>query len=258
LFVAALRERLLNGAVDIVVHSMKDLPSAPLPGLSVVAVPPRADRRDVLVTATKQTLSELPIGSRVGTSSPRRAAALARYRPDLKVVPVRGNVDTRIAAVAAGSIDGVLLARAGLIRLGRQSEATEVLDPEILIPAPGQGALAVECRSSDEAIIEAVGTLDDPVARASVAAERAVLSGVSATCATAVGASAWVTSAETGVSVRLMADLSDHKDVAYARVELQRDLPDTFLSEDGNAGMLADACTEMGAEAALRLLSGGR
>src|SRR3954466_1284526 len=145
-FVSRLREALLAGEVDIAVHSLKDLPTAPAEGLVVAAVPIREDPRDVLVARDGLTLGELPAGARIGTGSPRRAAQLRALGLGLDVVAVRGNVDTRLRDVAEGKLDGVLLARPGLPRLGRLDEATEVLDPLLMLPAPGQGALAVECR----------------------------------------------------------------------------------------------------------------
>ncbi len=145
-FVGALREALLAGEVDVAVHSLKDLPTAPADGLLLAAVPRREDPRDALVARDGLTLGELPAGSRIGTGSPRRAAQLRALGLDLDVVAVRGNVDTRLGLVADGSFDAVVLARAGLLRLGRADEATEVLDPLQMLPAPGQGALAVECR----------------------------------------------------------------------------------------------------------------
>jgi hydroxymethylbilane synthase len=147
-FTSALRDAVLAGEVDFAVHSLKDLPTAPASGLVLVAVPAREDPRDVLVARDGLGLDQLPAGARVGTGSPRRAAQLRAHRPDLAVVDVRGNVDTRMRLVSEGGMDAVVLARAGLLRLGRQDEATQVFDPETLMPAPGQAALAVECRDS--------------------------------------------------------------------------------------------------------------
>ncbi|MCW2501230.1 MAG: porphobilinogen deaminase, partial [Frankiales bacterium] len=145
-FVTALRDALLAGEVDLAVHSYKDLPTAPADGLVIAAVPPRQDARDALVARDGLTLGELPTGARVGTGSPRRTAQLRALGMGLEVVPVRGNVDTRIGRVAPGDLDAVVLARAGLARLGRLDEVTETLDPLQVLPAPAQGALAVECR----------------------------------------------------------------------------------------------------------------
>ena len=147
--------------IDLAVHSLKDLPTAAAPGLLVAAVPPREDPRDVLCARDGLTLAELPAGARIGTGAPRRIAQLLALGLGLEMVPIRGNVDTRLARVADGSLDGVVLARAGLARLGRLDEATEVLDPLQMLPAPGQGALAVECRTSGDAH-DLLGILDDP------------------------------------------------------------------------------------------------
>lgn len=178
-FAAALRQALVDGQVDLAVHSLKDLPAVQPPGLVIAAVPPREDPRDVLVGST---LADLPAGARVGTGSPRRAAQLTALRPDLHVVEVRGNVDTRIGAVESGRLHAVVLARAGLARLGRLDAIAEVLD---LLPAPGQGALAIECRPE---LVPLLAFLDDPVTRLAVTAERAVLVGLAAGCSTPVGA----------------------------------------------------------------------
>ena len=146
-------------------HSLKDLPTAPEPGLVVAAVPVREDSRDVLVARDGLTLGELPAGSVVGTGSPRRTAQLAALGLGIEIRPIRGNVDTRIGFVSSGALDAVVLARAGLARLGRLDEATEVIDPIQVLPAPGQGALAVECRSDRDDVVAAVSVLDDPDTR---------------------------------------------------------------------------------------------
>jgi hydroxymethylbilane synthase len=196
-FVGALREALLSGAVDVAVHSLKDLPTYPHDGVTLAAVPLREDPRDVVVARDGLTLGELPVGSRVGTGSPRRAAQLHALGLGLDVVGVRGNVDTRIGKVLAGEYDAVLLARAGLARIGRLDEATEVLDPLQMLPAPGQGALAVECRSDDELVGE-LARLDDPHTRAAVRAERAVLATLEGGCSAPIGALAEVVEGEDG------------------------------------------------------------
>ncbi|MEH3075284.1 MAG: hydroxymethylbilane synthase [Quadrisphaera sp.] len=187
-FATALREALLAGRVDLAVHSLKDLPTAPAEGLVVAAVPPREDPRDVLVASGGRRLADLPAGARVGTGSPRRAAQLRALRPDLEVVDVRGNVDTRLRMVSDGPLDAVVLARAGLLRLGRADEVTEVLGTDQLLPAPGQGALAVECRADDEDVRAACALLDDAASRAATTAERALLAALEAGCAAPVGA----------------------------------------------------------------------
>jgi hydroxymethylbilane synthase len=195
-FVAELRRRLLAGDVDVVVHSLKDLPTAPADGLVVAAIPRREDPRDALVSRDGRPLAELPRGARVGTGSPRRAAQLRAARPDLDVQPLRGNVDTRLRKVADGELDAVVVAAAGLARLGRLAEATELLDAATMVPAPGQGALAVECRAADftpeSPLGQAISSLDDAATRAAVTAERTVLAELEAGCTAPVGALAQV------------------------------------------------------------------
>ena len=191
-FVSALRDALLAGTVDLAVHSLKDLPTAAAPGIHLAAVPAREDARDALVARDGLTLGELPAGSRVGTGSPRRAAQLRALGLGLEVVDVRGNVDTRLRLVTDGSLDAVVLARAGLARLGRLDTVTEILDPLQMLPAPGQGALAVECRRpedpADAAIADLLAVLDDAVTRHVVTGERSVLAALEAGCSAPVGA----------------------------------------------------------------------
>ena len=188
-FVSALRESLLAGAVDLAVHSLKDLPTAEPAQIRLAAVPLREDPRDALVARDGLTLGELPPGSRIGTGSPRRAAQLRALGLGLDVVPVRGNVDTRIALVTDGELDAVVLARAGLARLGRLDAVTEVIDPIQMLPAPGQGALAVECRSDDPPDLhDLLAVLDDAPTRLAVTAERTLLATLEAGCSAPVGA----------------------------------------------------------------------
>jgi hydroxymethylbilane synthase len=201
-FVTALREALLRGDIDLAVHSYKDLPTAPAEGLVIAAVPPRQDSRDVLVARDGLTLGELPAGARIGTGSPRRTAQLLALGMDLEVVPVRGNVDTRIGLVTKGELDGVVLARAGLARLGRLEEVTETLDPLQVLPAPAQGALAIECRA-DTDLVAALKALDDPDTRVAVDAERALLAALEAGCTAPVGAMAEVAEGDDGDEVFL-------------------------------------------------------
>ena len=196
-FVTALREALLAGDVDLAVHSYKDLPTAPADGLVVAAVPARQDPRDALVARDGLTLGELPVGSRLGTGSPRRTAQLLALGMGLEVVPVRGNVDTRLAKVASGELDAVVLARAGLARLGRLAEITETLDPLQVLPAPAQGALALECRTGDE-LVGVVAALDHADSRAAVTAERSLLAALEAGCTAPVGALADVALGDDG------------------------------------------------------------
>jgi hydroxymethylbilane synthase len=198
-FVSALRDALLRGDVDLAVHSLKDLPTAPYDGITLAAVPLREDPRDVVVARDGLTLGELPAGARVGTGSPRRAAQLRALGLGFDVEGIRGNVDTRIRKVGAGEYDAVVLARAGVARLGRLDEVTEVLDPLQMLPAPGQGALAVECRASDtDLVAEVRRVLDDPRSRAAVTAERAVLAALEAGCSAPVGAMAEVAEGDDG------------------------------------------------------------
>lgn len=204
-FVASLRAAVAGGAVDLAVHSLKDLPTGPAVGLALAAVPTRADPRDALVAAGGRLLADLPAGARVGTGSPRRAAQLGGLRPDLDIVAVRGNVDTRIARVRRGELDAVVLAAAGLARLGRLGEA-EVLDVDTMLPAPGQGALAVECRQGDTGLVDDIaGALDDSDSRVCVIAERALLGALEAGCSAPVGALA----ERDGDRVHLRAVLAD-------------------------------------------------
>jgi len=191
-FVSMLRDALGEGLIDLAVHSYKDMPTAPADGLTVAAVPVRADPRDALVARDGLTLGELPPGSTVGTGSPRRIAQLHALGFGLRPVPVRGNVDTRLAKVVAGELDAVVVARAGLARLDRLDAITEVLDPLQMLPAPAQGALAVECRLDDSELCQMLGTLDDQDARAAVTAERALLAALEAGCTAPVGALAEV------------------------------------------------------------------
>ncbi len=190
-FVAAVRDAVLAGEADVAVHSLKDLPTALHPGLALAAVPERGDVRDALVSRAA-SLDELAPGSRVGTGSPRRSAQLRDLRPDLEVVPIRGNVETRLGFVDSGELDAVLLALAGLQRLGLADRATDVLPADRMMPAPGQGALAVETRTGDTAARAAVAVLDDLPTRAAVSAERALLARLEAGCTAPVGALATV------------------------------------------------------------------
>jgi hydroxymethylbilane synthase len=185
-FVTALRHALADERVDIAVHSMKDLPTAAAPGLTLAAIPVREDPRDVLVARDGLTLGELPAGSRVGTGAPRRAAQLLALGLGLEITGIRGNVDTRIRKLREGAYDAVILARAGLARIGRLDDITEVLDPLQMLPAPAQGALAVEMREGDD-LARDVAVLDDARTRAAVTAERAVLSTLEGGCTAPIG-----------------------------------------------------------------------
>jgi hydroxymethylbilane synthase len=190
LFVKEIEEALLDGRADFAVHSMKDLPAALPEGLVLACVPEREDPRDVLVAPRHRTLDALPRRARVGTSSLRRMVAIRIHRPDLEVVPMRGNVDTRLRKVDAGECDAVVLARAGLVRLGLEARATEVLATAVSRPAPGQGALAIECRADDSEMRSTLARLHDRVVATCVAAERGVLEAVGGDCRTPLGAHA--------------------------------------------------------------------
>ncbi|MEX0426226.1 hydroxymethylbilane synthase [Nocardioides sp. DS6] len=200
-FVSALRDALLAGEIDVAVHSLKDLPTYPQEGITLVAVPPREDPRDVVVARDGLTLGELPQGAKVGTGSPRRAAQIQALGLGLDLVGVRGNVDSRIGKVRSGEYDAVVLARAGLARIDRLDEVSEVLDPLQVLPAPGQGALAVECRTDDAEMVALLSGLDDPFTRAAVEAERAVLATLEGGCAAPIGTLAEVVEGEEGVEL---------------------------------------------------------
>ncbi|MDL4777683.1 MULTISPECIES: hydroxymethylbilane synthase [Thermomonosporaceae] len=184
-FVNGLREKLLSGEVDFAVHSLKDLPTGPADGIVLAATPRRDDPRDALCGPSK--LADLPSGARIGTGSPRREAQLRALRPDLEVVPIRGNAETRLRKVTDGELDAVVLAYAGLRRIGRLEAVAEVFDPDQMLPAPGQGALALECRADRADLRALLGTVDDPATRAAVTAERTVLAVLEAGCSAPVG-----------------------------------------------------------------------
>jgi hydroxymethylbilane synthase len=198
IYVSALRDALLAGEIDIAVHSLKDLPTAPVDGLAIGAIPVREDPRDVLVARDNLTLGELQVGALVGTGAPRRVAQLEALGLGLAFTGIRGNVDTRISMVADGKLDAVVLARAGLSRLGRLAEVTETLDPIQVLPSPGQGALGIECRADDTEVLAALAPLEDPATRAAVTAERQLLATLEAGCTAPVGALAEVVEGEDG------------------------------------------------------------
>jgi hydroxymethylbilane synthase len=187
-FVTGLRARLLEGQVDLAVHSLKDLPVAPADGIVLAAVPERDDPFDALAARDGAKLADLPPGARIGTGSPRRAAQLLLLRPDLRPVPVRGNAGTRLARVGQGELDAVVLACAGLTRIDRLDAVTQVFGPDEMLPAPGQGALAVECRADREDLAALLACVDDPVSRAATTAERSLLAALQAGCLAPVGA----------------------------------------------------------------------
>ena len=191
-FTTALRDALAAAEIDVAVHSYKDLPTAEDPRFVIAAIPTRADARDALVARDGLVLGELPAGSAIGTSSVRRAAQLRALGLGLEIRPLRGNLDTRLNRVSNGDLDAVVVARAGLARIGRLGDVTETLEPVQMLPAPAQGALAVECRAGDTGLAELLAELDDADTRAAVTAERALLSELEAGCSAPVGAIAEV------------------------------------------------------------------
>jgi hydroxymethylbilane synthase len=186
-FVSGLRTGLLHGDIDIAVHSLKDLPTAQPDDIALAAVPGRDDPRDALAARDGAKLADLPSGAKIGTGSPRRAAQLLLLRPDLRPVPVRGNAGTRLKRVESGEMDAVVLAYAGLARIGRLDAVTQVFDPDEMLPAPGQGALAVECRSGQPDLADLLALVDDPATRAATTAERSLLAALEAGCSAPVG-----------------------------------------------------------------------
>ncbi|MGI5206389.1 hydroxymethylbilane synthase [Spirillospora sp. CA-108201] len=234
-FVNALRDKVLSGEVDFAVHSLKDLPTSETPGIALAATPARDDARDALCGPAK--LADLPRGARIGTGSPRRVAQLRALRPDLEVVPIRGNADTRLRKVTDGELDAVVLAHAGLKRIGRLDAVSEVFDPDQMLPAPGQGSLALECRADRDDLRDLLGAIDDPATRRAVTAERTVLAVLEAGCSAPVGTyaaevderlhlTAAVAAYDGSRQVRLSA--SGHPDAAE---QLGRDLANRLLAQ---------------------------
>jgi hydroxymethylbilane synthase len=186
--VSGVRDSLLRGEVDFAVHSLKDLPTAAAQGIALAAIPARDDPRDALVARDGAKLADLPPGARIGTGSPRRAAQLMLLRADITCVPVRGNANTRLAKVRDGELDAVVLAYAGLARIGHTDLVSEIFEPDDMVPAPGQGALAVECRADDSELVALLAAIDHPSTRAAVTAERGLLAALEAGCSAPVGA----------------------------------------------------------------------
>ncbi|BDS50013.1 hydroxymethylbilane synthase [Rhodoluna lacicola] len=218
-FVSALRDALLAGEVDYIVHSFKDLPSAAMPGITLAAIPRREDHRDILISRDNQTLHELAPGAVVGTSSPRRAARIRHLRPDLEIKPIRGNIDTRLKKVQDGEFDATILAAAGLNRIGLGEVNKWFFTDAELLPAPAQGALAIECRSGDLDLIAELRKVNHAETELLVTAERAVLRGISASCTTAIGAHAQLTDG----ALTLTAELSDNDTDWHERVSISLD-----------------------------------
>jgi hydroxymethylbilane synthase len=207
LFVKEIEEALLDGRAHFAVHSIKDVPGLLPSGLAITCIPKREDPRDVLVAPRHATLAQLPAGARVGTSSLRRSLSIKAHRPDIDVVPVRGNVDTRLRKVDEGECDAIVLAHAGLLRLGLGARATEILSPEVSLPAPGQGALGIECRERDSDTRALLSKLHDVDAALCVVAERGVLIALGGDCKTPLGAYAERT--ESGMRIRAFVANSD-------------------------------------------------
>jgi hydroxymethylbilane synthase len=236
-FVKELEAALLDGRIDIAVHSLKDMPTETTDGLRLAAVMERADPRDILVTNGRK-LAELPPGARIGSDSLRRAAQLKNHRPDLEVCSIRGNIDTRLKAVASGQFDGVILAAAALIRLGLQDTISEYLPLEHFLPPPGQGALGIEIRSDDGPIAELVGCLNHRPSYQSVIAERAFLSTLGGGCRAPIAALATIT----GEKMKLRGMVAD----ADGRHIL-----------NGTAEDSVDAAEQLGVQLARKLLKMG-
>ena len=236
IFVSTVRDALRDGTIDAAVHSFKDLPTGIEPGLLIAAVPPRVDARDTLITTDGRRLADLPEGSRLGTCSARRSAWARRTRPDLAVVPIRGNIDDRIARTHAGEFDAIVLAAAGVIRLGRADVISEFLDVDDLPPAPAQGALAVECRADDAGMRRLLTAIDDRPSRIAALAERIVLAALDPAEASALGAFAQVK----GGRLLLLADCSAPD--GSERITSRRSLPiDIGGDLDGQARQVAQA-----------------
>jgi hydroxymethylbilane synthase len=242
-FVSALRDALHAKDIDFAVHSYKDLPTLPADGLTIAAVPVRDDPRDALISRDGSQLAQLGPGTRIGTGAPRRVAQLHALGRGLECQPLRGNVDTRLRKLADGDVDAIILATAGLRRLGRAVEITEILDPMLMLPAPAQGALAVECRTGDPNLVELLACLDDQHTRAAVTAERSLLAALEAGCSAPVAA---------------LADIAETDDGGW---EIY--LRGAVFSPDGNfamrlssTGTLTDA-TDVGVRLAAELLAEG-
>jgi hydroxymethylbilane synthase len=224
LFLKEIEEALLAGQADLAVHSLKDVPGELAPGLNIGCVPRREDARDAIKTRSGCSFAELPSGAKVGTSSLRRTVQLRAVRPDLDFVPLRGNVDTRLRRCEEGVVDAVILAHAGIRRLGRASEITELLSPDVCLPAVGQGALAIEIRADDEATLNLVADLEDIDTAITTACERGVLIAVEGSCQIPVAAYA----ERLGDELRLRALLAEPDGSNLRREELRCPWPETL------------------------------
>jgi hydroxymethylbilane synthase len=251
-FVKELEAALVLGSIDLAVHSLKDVPPRPTPGLDLVAIPSREDPRDVLVTPDARPLEALPHGARVGTSSARRVAFLRAIRPDLEFAPIRGNVDTRLRKLMSGEYDAILLARAGLRRLGFGLSTADVphvvLEPDVLPPAPGQGALGLQARSNDEWVASLLEPLDDPATAAAVAAERRLMARLEGGCRLPIGALATPDEAERLTLRAAIAD-ADGRRVLRDRGVGHLDSPEALADEVADRLLAAGAADLLGAAA---------
>ncbi|MEU7393192.1 hydroxymethylbilane synthase [Streptomyces albogriseolus] len=250
-FVAALREALARGEVDFAVHSLKDLPTTQPDELVVAAIPEREDPRDVIIARDALKLTDLPRGARIGTGSPRRMAQLNAYARshgmDIETIPIRGNVDTRIGYVTKGDLDAVVLAAAGLNRVGRSDEVTDFLSVDTVLPAPGQGALAVETTADNAELIAALAQLDDPLTRAAVTAERSLLAALEAGCSAPVGALAdLLTDGQTVKEMRLRGVVGTTDGSTLVQLSTTGPVPETH-----------EAATALGRELATEMLAQG-
>ncbi|MDX6356454.1 MAG: hydroxymethylbilane synthase [Streptomyces sp.] len=254
-FVSALRDALLAGEIDFAVHSLKDLPTAPPVGLVLAAVPVREDPRDALVARDGLTFATLPEGARIGTGSPRRMAQLnawARsHHMQVKTVPIRGNVDTRIGYVTSGELDAVVLAAAGLNRIGRLAEATELIAADTVLPAPGQGALAVECAASNPELAAQLAALDDPFTRVAVTAERSLLAALEAGCSAPVGALADLVADGQTTELRLRGVVGTTDGTSLVQMSITGSVP---ASDDEARALGRELAVEMLAKGAAGLM----
>jgi hydroxymethylbilane synthase len=259
-FVTALREALLKGEVDLAVHSLKDLPTGQPDELALAAVPPREDPRDVIVARDELKFTDLPRGARIGTGSPRRMAQLNAYARahglDIETVAIRGNIDTRVRFVSDGELDAVVLAAAGLQRIGRIDEVTDFLSVDTVLPAPGQGALAIECTADNADLIAALGELDDPFTRVAVTAERSLLAALEAGCSAPVGALAdLLADGQIVKEMRLRGVVGTTDGSRMVQLSTTGPVPETYdqamaLGRELAAGMLAEGAAGLMGERA--------
>jgi len=237
-FVKELEEALQDGRIDMAVHSLKDMPTDTTTGLTIAAVTQRCDPRDVLVSP-RSRLADLPAGARVGTGSPRRAVQLLAQRPDIEVLPLRGNIDTRLKKISTMELDGILLAAAAMIRLGMESRITEYLSPDTFVPAAGQGAIAIEARADDEAMLRMASSVNHDGSQAEVAAERAFLQTLGGGCREPIAA----LGTATGDSLRLMGMVASSTSGEILRAEASG----TVMDPEAIGAQLAHEMARLGA-----------